>query len=122
MNERVKELRQTLNLTLEKFGTRLGVTRTAIYNIEAGNRKLTDQMFLAICREYNVNPNWLEDGSGPMFLERSEDDEYMEAAMKLSDDPLVISVLIEYAKLQPEDRAIVRQYIDNIIKRYKEGP
>lgn len=122
MNERIKELRKALNLTLEKFGARLGVTKTAIYNIENGNRNLTDQMFLSICREYNVNPNWLEAGTGPMFLERSEDNEYMDAARKFSDDPLVVSVLVEYAKLQPEDRAIVRQYIDNIIKRYKEGP
>ncbi|MBS6465481.1 MAG: helix-turn-helix transcriptional regulator [Clostridium sp.] len=120
MNERVKELRKALGLTLDKFGARLGVGKTAISKIEKGENNLTDQMFLSICREYNVNPGWLETGNGPMFCENSDDNDYMLAASKLSDDPLVTSCLIEYAKLQPDERDIVRKYIDNLIKRCKE--
>nr|DAU98169.1 MAG TPA: helix-turn-helix domain protein [Caudoviricetes sp.] len=120
MNERVKELRKALGLTLDKFGARLGVGKTAISKIEKGENNLTDQMFLSICREYNVNPGWLETGNGPMFREDPEENDYMIAASKLSDDPLVTSCLIEYAKLQPDERDIVRKYIDNLIKRYKE--
>lgn len=67
MNERIKELRKALGLTLENFGAKLGVTKTEISNIENGNCELTDQMFLLICRESNVNPGWLETGNGPMF-------------------------------------------------------
>ena len=122
MNERIKELRKALGLTLEKFATPLGVQRSAINKIEKGENRVSDQMFLSICREYNVNPTWLEKGTGPMFLERSEEDEYMDAAMKLSDDPLVVSCLVEYAKLRPEERAVINKYIDSLLKRYKEGP
>ena len=32
--ERIREVRNTLGLTLEKFGDRLGVTKVAISNIE----------------------------------------------------------------------------------------
>ena len=46
--ERVKQLRAELNLTLEKFGDRVGVTKVAISNIEKGNRNLTEQMIKAI--------------------------------------------------------------------------
>ena len=42
--ERIKELRKALNLTLEKFGERLGVGKTAISKLEKGERNLTDQM------------------------------------------------------------------------------
>lgn len=120
MNERVKILRKSLNLTLEKFGARLGVGKNAISRIETGKSNLTDQMFLSICREYNVNPTWLEKGTGSMFLERSEDDEYAEAARKLSSDPLIVSCLVEYAKLRPEEQAIIHKYITNLLSRYKE--
>lgn len=120
MNERVKELRKALGLTLDKFGARLGVGKTAISKIEKGENNLTDQMFLSICREYNANPGWLETGNGPMFRDDPVENDYMLAASKLSDDPLVTSCLIEYAKLQPDERDIVRKYIDNLIKRYKE--
>lgn len=122
MNERIKELRKSLGLTLEKFGSNLGVGKTAISKIEKGENNVTDQMFLSICREYNVNPTWLEKGTGPMFLERSEDDEYAEAARKLSSDPLIVSCLVEYAKLRPEEQAIIHKYITNLLSRYKEEP
>ncbi len=122
MNERIKELRKFFGLTLEKFGARLGVGKTAISKIEKGENNVTDQMFLAICREYNVNPLWLEKGIGPMFLERSEDEEYTDAAKKLSDDPLIVSCLVEYAKLRPEEQAVIHKYITNLLSRYKEEP
>lgn len=74
MNSRVKLIRKELNLTMEAFGGRLGVTRTAISNIEAGNRNVTEQMLKAICREFDVNEEWLRTGIGEMFtpLTRSE--------------------------------------------------
>ena len=72
MNEgvRVKEIRDSLNLTMEKFGSALGVGKTAISKIEKGERSLTDQMAKAICREYSVNDEWLRNGSGEMFAAR----------------------------------------------------
>lgn len=71
--ERVKEVRKTLDLTLEKFGEQLGVTKVAISNIEKGNRNLTDQMSKAICREFNVSEEWLRDGTGSMFVDLSKE-------------------------------------------------
>lgn len=71
--ERVKEVRKSLDLTLEKFGERLGVTKVAISNIENGNRSLTDQMQKSICREFNVSADWLLNGTGKMFVDLSMD-------------------------------------------------
>nr|DAR06181.1 MAG TPA: helix-turn-helix domain protein [Caudoviricetes sp.] len=71
--ERVKEVRKSLDLTLEKFGERLGVTKVAISNIENGNRSLTDQMQKSICREFNISEDWLRDGTGDMFVDLSRD-------------------------------------------------
>jgi transcriptional regulator with XRE-family HTH domain len=74
--ERVKEIRKALGLTLEKFGEPLGVGKTAISNIEKGNRNLTEQMAKSICREYSVDYMWLTTGDGEMFME--SDDDFME--------------------------------------------
>lgn len=71
-NERVYELRKSLDLTLEKFGERLGVTKVAISNIENGKRNVTEQMKRAICREFNVSIAWLEEGIGDMFTNLPE--------------------------------------------------
>lgn len=67
-NERVQEVRKRLDMTLEKFGQRLGVTKVAISNIEKGHRNVTEQMRKSICREYNVNELWLMSGQGEMFV------------------------------------------------------
>ena len=71
-NNRVKEIRNTLNLTLEKFGDKLGVTKTAISRIEKGERALTDQMAKAICREFGVDYTWLTTGEGEMFFQSDD--------------------------------------------------
>lgn len=71
--ERVKEVRKSLGLSLEKFGEKLGVGKTAISNIENGNRNLTEQMTKSICREYGVDYIWLTTGEGEMFVESDDD-------------------------------------------------
>lgn len=72
MKDRIKELRKELRLTMEKFGERLGVGKTAISKLESGERNLTDQMFKAICNVNwdgrCVNEDWLRTGNGEMFV------------------------------------------------------
>lgn len=72
-NERVKDIRKTLGLTLEKFGERIGVTRGSMSNIENGNRNLTEQMTKSICREFSVDYMWLTTGEGEMFIDTDDD-------------------------------------------------
>lgn len=75
-NERVKEVRKSLGLTLEKFGNKLGVQKSAISKIEKGENSLTDANIKAICREFGVDYIWLTTGDGEMFIDT--DDEFME--------------------------------------------
>lgn len=71
--ERIKDVRNSLGLTLEKFGEKLGVTKTAISRIEKGERSLTEQMTKSICREFSVEYMWLTTGEGEMFVESDDD-------------------------------------------------
>lgn len=71
--ERIKNVRNSLGLTLEKFGEKLGVTKTAISRIEKGERSLTEQMTKSICREFSVDYIWLTTGEGEMFVESDDD-------------------------------------------------
>lgn len=72
-NERVKEVRKTLGLTLEKFGDRLGIKKAAVSKIEKGENSLTDANIKAICREFSVDYMWLITGEGEMFVETDDD-------------------------------------------------
>ena len=75
MKERIKELRKTLGLTLESFGDKVGVGKSTISRIENGTNGLTEQMILSICREFNVNEEWLRYGTGEMFKDMTLDEE-----------------------------------------------
>jgi len=72
-NERIREIRKSLDLTLEKFVERVGVTRASMSNVENGNRNVTEQMRKAICREFGVDYIWLTTGDKEMFLDSDND-------------------------------------------------
>ena len=72
MNERLKKLRKTLDLTQQKFADRLGVKRNTVGQWECGINAITDQVVFSICREFDVNEEWLRTGEGEMFEQMTE--------------------------------------------------
>lgn len=72
-NERIKEVRKSLGLTLDKFGERIGLKKSAVSLIENGKNSVTDANIKAICREFGVDYIWLTTGDGEMFVETDYD-------------------------------------------------
>lgn len=70
--ERIKLLRAELGLSQPKFGEKLGVSKSVIVNLELNRVELKDMMINLICKTFDVNPLWLENGEGEMFLGISE--------------------------------------------------
>lgn len=114
--ERVKSVRKKRELTLEKFGERLGVTKTAISRIEKGDRGLTEQMFKSICREFGVNEVWLRTGEGGddnMFTKVSDDDRFSLNLGKLSksENEIAKNMLNAIAEADPEKLKIIEDFM-----------
>lgn len=120
--ERVKELRKALNYTLDKFGGKLGVQKSAISKIEKGENNLTDQMLLSMCREFNVSEEWLRTGDGDMFADVPVEDEYFKAATQISKsgDKFAMQAIIEYWKLDDVSKEVLRDYIYKIAEKSRE--
>ena len=114
--ERVNEVRKSLGLTLEKFGERVGVTKTTISRIEKGVNNLTDQMAISICREYNVNYDYLMYGEGEMFddLPQTIVDELC-AQYDLNDfDKALVEM---YVSLPAGSRERIKEYMKQLVKK-----
>lgn len=109
-NERVKAIKEALNLTLEEFGEKLGVTRQAISNIVNGNRNVTEQMRTGICREFNVDYLWLTTGEGEMFTDLPEN-LFDELALQYDLTEEEKNVVRDFLSLSKEERAIVMKYM-----------
>lgn len=64
MNNRIKELRLDLGLSQEAFGKRIKIQRSSVSKIETGENSPSDQTISLICKEFNVNEEWLRTGKG----------------------------------------------------------
>lgn len=126
--ERVKAVRKSegINMTLEKFGEKLGVTKQTISRIENGINNLTEQMVKSICREFNVDYIWLTTGEGEMFVEFSPEDEvgvYLSQLIDEKDNPffnIILETMHTYNQLTPENQKIIASYCKQLLHNLKD--
>ena len=64
LKDRIKKVRKYCNLTQTDFGTKIGVKGNTVTGYETGLRTPSDAVILSICREFNVNEDWLRNGTG----------------------------------------------------------
>lgn len=80
MKERIKKLRKSLDMTQQRFADRIGVKQNTVAQYEMGRNVPIDSVISLICREFNVNEEWLRNGTGEMFIEMEDEDILMEWA------------------------------------------
>ena len=78
INERLKILRQNLNLTQKVFAKSVFISTSFYTLIETGNRRIKDSFIDSVCKIYNANKEWLLTGQGEMFLNEPPDMELEE--------------------------------------------
>lgn len=115
INERVRLVRtsQNINLTLEKFGEKIGLKKGAISAIENERCTLTEQNIRAICREFNVDYMWLTTGEGEMFSET--DDNLIETIdrIMIGENEFHKKILKFVAQMDDEDLMALEHLIDH---------
>ena len=75
MKDRIKAIRKHYSLTQSEFGDRIWVKGNTITNYENDLRNPSDAIIVSICREFNVNEEWLRTGNGEMFHPITKNDE-----------------------------------------------
>ena len=122
MNERIKKLRKSLDLTQREFGERIGVKGNTIAQYELGRNEPIDAVISLICREFGVSENWLRNGTGEMFEKVPEEDAYSRAAADAlkNDDALAIEGLKLYYSLSPEAKRAAEEYILKLADMIRE--
>lgn len=121
MNSRIRKLRKTLDLTQEKFGSRIGVKGNTVAQWESGRNDPPDSSITFICREYNVNEAWLRTGTGEMFnpSPRSALDAL---AAEYHLDQAAYVVVEKFLNLKPEYQQGVIEYFKAVAAALNENP
>lgn len=125
MEERLKELRKTLNLTQQEFADKIGVKRNTIAQYESGRNSPIDAVITLICRTYGVDETWLRTGAGKMFVPRDRSDAIaQEVSRFLSGHPdsfreRLVSLLIRLDEKQWE---VLEQYARQLVDAHDREP
>lgn len=124
IGERIKAVRLQAGpggtkLTLEKFGERISMTNQAISSMEFGRSNPSNAAIDLICREFNINKEWLLTGEGEMHLSESRYDAIAKLTRQYlqDDDEGYVRMLINaLARLDQDDWKVVSKFIDSLKK------
>lgn len=117
LKEQIKELRKHLGLTQQKFADRLGLKRQTIAAYEIGNIEPSDSTLLLICKEFNINEEWLRTGNGDMTSPVNPDERYASNVGKLqrADDETIIRWVNAIAETNPEVLKQIEEFMKKIL-------
>ena len=131
MNNRIREVRKHNKLTQSEFANRLNVSQNYIYMIEKGDRQPSDRTISDICREFNVNEEYLQTGEGKMFKELPEEDEVADIVSGLLEDgrnnpfyEIILEIILTYRELSPKSQEVLRdtsaRLLENLRKKKED--
>ena len=110
---RIKEVRKHYKLSQTEFGERLGLTRPTIANIELDRINTSEAYMKLICQTFNVNPLWLESGTGEMLIE-TEQNLLDDIAIAYNLSNLELSIIKKFVSLNEADRKVILDFVLSI--------
>ena len=123
MKERIKQLRKELCLTQLEFAVRIGISRGNIATYETRDGSPGNSVVALICREFDVNVQWLRTGKGEMFIQKSRDEEVAAFVGDiLSEKPdFRLRLISALARLSPEKWKLLEELATDMMNEIKEA-
>ena len=125
INDRIKLLRKKKDMNQGEFGKAIGLKQGAISKLEKPGNAVVDQNIQLICEKFQVRRDWLVDGTGEMFAERTKKDELMEWAERVSQSPhdsFPYRLAEVLAKLDEPQWKMLEQIFDKIMAEGDKEP
>lgn len=120
MKDRIREVREHFGLSMEKFGSRIGIGKASISLLESGKNNPSVQTITLICREFGVNEQWLRTGEGEMF-EQTRETVLDRLSMEYDLSREQRSVIEAFLDLDPQERDVILKYVHNVFDRSAES-
>lgn len=116
MNERFKQIRRDFCLTQAEFGERIGLKQNSIALLESGSRNASNQVIISVCREFNVNENWLRTGEGQPYRETTSRKERIAAffgdILRDDDESFRIRLIEALSEYNAEDWKVLEKVLN----------
>lgn len=121
MQDRLKILRNDKEMSQVEFGKLIGISRSQIACYENGIRELTERTINDICREFNVNKDWLLTGEGEMYIVSNEDERLAKILVELhtSDNENLKNLIEKMLELDDKYINIILNLVDTVLEDQK---
>ena len=110
LSERIRELIRVRRKKKAEFARALNVSQAFVSQMCSGERMPSDRTIADICREFDVSEEWLRNGTGPMFVEKTRDEELAEFfGHVLARDDFEQRLLAALSRLDESEWAMLEQ-------------
>ena len=120
LNDRISSVIETLGMKKTAFAERLNVSQAFVSQLCSGVKQPSDRTISDICREFNVNEEWLRNGTGEMFAEKTIDQELSEFAADLmadEEDSFKRRLIRALSKLNEEQWEVLEQIAKDLTQK-----
>ena len=118
MEKRIQAARKAKGLTLKQLGDIIGISESAVSNIERGRNKPSGSTLILLCEKLGINREWLETGEGEMFAPTTEQAETARMIEAISDSPAMRSLLATWAQLSDENKTVFERFAADYVEDY----
>ena len=127
IHERIRELRESKEMSRKAFGEVLGVSGDVINNIESNRLKRPEQkepLYKLICEKFNVNEKWLRTGEGNMFLPAiNEEADYVSELLEDVENPLydlIKAIMKTYLEADEKQKQVIKSFAKDLNTNIKK--
>ena len=122
MKNRIFKIRKDSKMTQDAFAEKLGLSKNFVWMLEKGERVPSERTISDICREFNVNKDWLLTGKGDIY--DAPEDEVAAVVSDLLEESnpfydIIISIMKSYKKLDDKSQAALNALIQELMDNMK---
>lgn len=120
MNKRIAEIRKDTGYTMEKFGNKIGISKSAVNQIEKGVNNPSEQTITLICREFGVNEEWLRHGTGEKKkrgIVNQDVANFLNDIMDLPDDDFRKNIIISLSSLSIDEWEVLEKIASHLVNK-----
>lgn len=111
IGERIKVVRASEGLSLDKFGERIGLKKSTLSQIENCKANVTERVIKDVCDKFHIDEIWLRTGDGKMHLDvtrREAVADFLAEILSGGGTPEQIAFISVIAKTTPEQWKLFR--------------
>lgn len=121
IGNRLKFLRKELGLSQKEFANELLLNKSSISLFEQNKRNVSKRTLNYICASFGIRKEWLELGSGSMYIEETTESKFREIKKLLSkQDTARLKAINSLINLTPTQTNIINSICNEFIRVKEE--